>query len=110
MNKAELIEAIEAYGIEGINELTNTEMEKLLGKLDTDRDEISSLKAVISSLNKKVVKPDSKTQFKVGKKTYELIALKSNYKGKIVTAEALKGNKVLLEELIKIRAAILKEV
>jgi hypothetical protein len=110
MNKAELIKALGALGVNGVEEVNIPELEALLARVEKDAAEISSLKKVIENLNKTQPKSASASKFKVGGKTFKLVAKTSNYKGKIITAEVLKGNADLLKELVKIKAGILKEV
>lgn len=95
-----------------INSLTK---DQLIEKIAGLEEEKASLIALNDELNEELQASESKSvakfpTFKVGKETYELIAVKSKYKGKEVTAQTLKEDENLLKELVKINAGILRLV
>lgn len=110
MNKAELIAAIAPLGLKKADEMIVDDLKVIHGL----QQELAGQKEINAKLNDALeAAPKGKageTILKLDGVSYKLLAPKSSYKGREVTAEVLKADKKLFAELVKIGAGTLQKV
>lgn len=111
MNKAELVQALEGLGIDDLDQLKNGSLEKILAVVN----ENTSLKELNTTLNQTLSASEKKSSgepqiITINKTKYKMTAPSAKYKQQVITAEVLKNNKKLAEELVKIKAGFLVKV